>query len=137
MKYHVLSPPVLHQWSIRKGFESSVLMKLKRVVVPKPPMANKKQQQSKPGKKGAKQPPPPTTDAIISQHAPGLGFDFCPTDSNMCVHTPLRRVQFKTFSLFRYLVCTEEGLIHKCSCSYNEQVLQTYKGHTVNVILHR
>ena len=34
-------------------------------------------------------------------------------------------------SLSRYLVCTEEGLIHKCSCSYNEQVLETYKGHTV------
>ena len=29
-----------------------------------------------------------------------------------------------------YLAGTEEGLIHKCSCSYNEQFLDTYTGHT-------
>jgi len=29
-----------------------------------------------------------------------------------------------------YLAGTEEGLIHKCSCSYNEQFLDTYPGHT-------
>ncbi|CAG5102035.1 Oidioi.mRNA.OKI2018_I69.chr1.g112.t1.cds [Oikopleura dioica] len=28
-----------------------------------------------------------------------------------------------------YLVGTEEGLIHRCSCAYNEQTLDTYKGH--------
>ncbi|XP_056670964.1 dynein axonemal intermediate chain 4 isoform X3 [Monodelphis domestica] len=28
-----------------------------------------------------------------------------------------------------YLAGTEEGHIHKCSCSYNEQYLDTYKGH--------
>lgn len=32
----------------------------------------------------------------------------------------------------RYLACTEEGYIHKCSCSYNEQVLETYTGHNVS-----
>ena len=31
----------------------------------------------------------------------------------------------------RYLAGTEEGYIHKCSCSYNEQYLETYSGHTV------
>ena len=42
----------------------------------------------------------------------GLGFDFYPSNNNI------------------YLVATEEGFIHKCSCSYNEQYLQTYTGHT-------
>ena len=31
----------------------------------------------------------------------------------------------------RYLAGTEEGHIHKCSCSYNEQYLESYLGHTV------
>lgn len=34
-----------------------------------------------------------------------------------------------------YLAGTEEGLIHKCSCSYNEQYLETYRGHKVSLIL--
>uniref|UniRef100_A0A8B9Q440 Dynein axonemal intermediate chain 4 n=1 Tax=Apteryx owenii TaxID=8824 RepID=A0A8B9Q440_APTOW len=38
-------------------------------------------------------------------------FDFYPKDTNL------------------YLAGTEEGLIHKCSCSYNEQFLETYRGH--------
>ena len=33
-----------------------------------------------------------------------------------------------------YLACTEEGYIHKCSCSYNEQVLETYTGHAVRKV---
>jgi len=32
-----------------------------------------------------------------------------------------------------YLSGTEEGYIHKCSCSYNEQFLETYTGHTAPV----
>ena len=31
---------------------------------------------------------------------------------------------------FSYLVGTEEGQIHRCSCSYNEQYLDSYHGHT-------
>ena len=30
----------------------------------------------------------------------------------------------------RYLVGTEDGNIHKCSCSYNEQYLETYSNHS-------
>ncbi|ELU18109.1 hypothetical protein CAPTEDRAFT_219442 [Capitella teleta] len=30
----------------------------------------------------------------------------------------------------RYLAGTEDGHIHKCSCSYNEQYLDSYQGHT-------
>ncbi|XP_030647720.1 dynein axonemal intermediate chain 4 [Chanos chanos] len=47
----------------------------------------------------------------ISRLAPGLCFDFYPKDSNF------------------YLVGTEEGYIHKCPYSYNEQFLETYTGH--------
>ncbi|CAL8104323.1 unnamed protein product [Calicophoron daubneyi] len=32
-----------------------------------------------------------------------------------------------------YVVGTEEGPIHKCSCSYNEQYLDTFFGHTASV----
>ncbi|XP_040421315.1 dynein intermediate chain 4, axonemal isoform X3 [Cygnus olor] len=48
---------------------------------------------------------------LISQQAAGMCFDFHPKDTNF------------------YLAGTEEGLIHKCSCSYDQQFLETYKGH--------
>ncbi|XP_028743533.1 dynein intermediate chain 4, axonemal isoform X1 [Peromyscus leucopus] len=50
-------------------------------------------------------------EALISRQAPGMCFAFHPKDTNI------------------YLAGTEEGLIHKCSCSYNEQYLETYRGH--------
>uniref|UniRef100_A0A8C5KHA4 Dynein axonemal intermediate chain 4 n=1 Tax=Jaculus jaculus TaxID=51337 RepID=A0A8C5KHA4_JACJA len=50
-------------------------------------------------------------EALISRQAPGLCFSFHPKDTNI------------------YLAGTEEGHIHKCSCSYNEQYLETYRGH--------
>lgn len=43
---------------------------------------------------------------------------------------PIRR--FPSRSPCRYLCGTEEGLIHRCSVSYNEQYLDTYSAHTVN-----
>ncbi|XP_075365056.1 dynein axonemal intermediate chain 4 isoform X1 [Mycteria americana] len=51
------------------------------------------------------------SEALISRQAPGMCFDFHPKDTNF------------------YLAGTEEGLIHKCSCSCNEQFLKTYRGH--------
>ncbi|XP_053326023.1 dynein axonemal intermediate chain 4 [Spea bombifrons] len=51
------------------------------------------------------------SEAFISRQAPGMCFDFHPKDSNI------------------YLSGTEEGHIHKCSCSYNEQFLDTYRAH--------
>lgn len=51
------------------------------------------------------------TEALISRQAPGMCFAFHPKDTNI------------------YLAGTEEGYIHKCSCSYNEQYLETYRGH--------
>lgn len=54
-------------------------MKLKRVVLPKPAQAKK---QTK-GKQKQAMPTAPGSDAMISQHAPGLGVDFNPSDPNM------------------------------------------------------
>ncbi|NWX41758.1 WDR78 protein, partial [Steatornis caripensis] len=51
------------------------------------------------------------SEALISRQAAGLCFDFHPKDGNF------------------YLAGTEEGHIHKCSCSCNEQFLETYRGH--------
>ncbi|KAL4236328.1 WD repeat-containing protein 78 [Mactra antiquata] len=82
------------QWSIRKGFESYDLMRLKKMPTR---MGGKKE------KKG---------EAFISRHAGGLSFDFNTRDSNI------------------YLAGTEDGHIHRCSCSYNEQFLESYFGHT-------
>ncbi|NXQ79236.1 WDR78 protein, partial [Nyctibius grandis] len=50
-------------------------------------------------------------EVLVSQQAAGMCFDFHPKDTNY------------------YLVGTEEGHIHKCSCSCNEQFLETYRGH--------
>ncbi|XP_051568768.1 dynein axonemal intermediate chain 4-like [Myxocyprinus asiaticus] len=50
-------------------------------------------------------------EVLISQHTSGMCFDFHPNDLNI------------------YLAGTEEGQIHKCSYSYNEQFLNTYTAH--------
>ena len=52
-------------------------------------------------------------NTIRSRQASGLCFDF-PIGSNGS----------------QYYVGTEDGIVHKCSISYNEQVLRTYCGHT-------
>ncbi|NXG66327.1 WDR78 protein, partial [Hemiprocne comata] len=51
------------------------------------------------------------SETQISQQAAGMCFDFHPKDTNL------------------YLAGTEEGHIHKCSCSGKEQFLETYRGH--------
>lgn len=51
-------------------------------------------------------------DGVISRQASGHCIDFAKSDPSV------------------YFVGTEDGLIHKCSVSYNEQYLQTYFGHT-------
>ncbi|CAM9993072.1 unnamed protein product [Choristocarpus tenellus] len=52
------------------------------------------------------------TEGVISRQASGLSFDFPLGDSAT------------------YFAGTEDGLIHKCSVSYNEQYLESYVGHT-------
>jgi len=54
-------------------------------------------------------------EALLARQAPGMSFDFHPKDTNV------------------YLAGTEEGYIHKCSCQYNEQFLDTYHGHSSSV----
>jgi dynein axonemal intermediate chain 4 len=51
----------------------------------------------------------------ISRQASGLCFDFPFSDTT------------------QYLAGTEDGLIHKCSTSYNEQTLENFYGHTAPV----
>ncbi|NWV07240.1 WDR78 protein, partial [Ptilonorhynchus violaceus] len=58
-----------------------------------------------PGEKGRK------SGAPICQQAAGMCFDFHPEDTDI------------------YLAGTEEGHIHRCSCSGKEQILGTYRGH--------
>eukprot|EP00602_Paraphysomonas_sp_CaronLab_P000924 CAMPEP_0185032610 /NCGR_PEP_ID=MMETSP1103-20130426/20814_1 /TAXON_ID=36769 /ORGANISM="Paraphysomonas bandaiensis, Strain Caron Lab Isolate" /LENGTH=917 /DNA_ID=CAMNT_0027568567 /DNA_START=408 /DNA_END=3161 /DNA_ORIENTATION=- len=48
----------------------------------------------------------------ISRQASGLCFDFAPEDHGT------------------YVTGTEEGTVHRCSISYNEQYLETYEGHS-------
>jgi len=52
------------------------------------------------------------SEAFISRKASGLGFDFSPKDPNI------------------YVAGTEDGNMHRCSCSYNEQYLESYVGHS-------
>ncbi|KAJ3273838.1 WD repeat-containing protein 78 [Terramyces sp. JEL0728] len=52
------------------------------------------------------------SNSFIARQTGGLCFDFNTKDSNI------------------YIVGTEDGQIHKCSCSYNEQYLNTYSAHT-------
>lgn len=51
-------------------------------------------------------------DGFICRHSGGLCFDVWSQDKSI------------------YLCGTEEGHIHRCSTSYNEQYLDTYQGHT-------
>lgn len=53
-------------------------------------------------------------DGWISNSAAGLCFDFHPSDPST------------------YVTGTEDGSIHRCSVSYNEQYLDTYAHHEVN-----
>lgn len=52
------------------------------------------------------------SEGVISRQASGLCFDFPIDDASV------------------YLAGTEDGTVHRCSCSYNEQYLETYSGHT-------
>ena len=89
------------QWNMKKGLEHTVLMVLKRVTATaKHGAADGKDVAAAAGSEG-----------IISRRASGLCFDFCPKDSNL------------------YVAGTEDGHLHKCSCSYNEQHLDNYFGH--------
>ena len=52
------------------------------------------------------------SEGVISRQAAGLCLDFTPEDPSI------------------YFAATEDGLLHRCSSSYNEQYLETYAGHS-------
>lgn len=54
-------------------------------------------------------------DTVVFMHASGLCIDISDQDPST------------------YVIGTDEGLIHRCSTSYNEQYLDTYLGHTAPV----
>ena len=58
-----------------------------------------------PNKSGA------VTESLVNRFSSGMGLAFKASDSNL------------------YIAGTEDGHIHRCSCSYNEQFLATYNGH--------
>ncbi|XP_024908248.1 dynein axonemal intermediate chain 4 isoform X3 [Cynoglossus semilaevis] len=51
------------------------------------------------------------TESVLSPLTPALCFDFHPTDTGL------------------YLAGTWDGLVHKCSCSNTQQVLETFRKH--------
>ena len=78
------------QWSIRKGFESAQLMNLKRMTSTKQQMKRRSKSMSIAPTSGhvgkhdvAAKAQLGGGEAYISQHAPGMGFDFWPKDPNM------------------------------------------------------
>jgi len=88
------------KWDMKKGLENQDLMKLKRVTAPN---------------KQAGTDPKATTggsEGIISRRASGMCIAFNIRDPNY------------------YLAGTEDGHIHKCSCSYSEQHLESFFGHS-------
>ena len=115
------------EWSIKKGLASSDLMVLKRInneffkdIGNTSIGTSSADSGDKKGKKGRGRSGGTGStddnvqsqgDGIISRRASGLCFDFPKTDSTT------------------YMVGTEDGILHRCSVSYNEQYLDNYFGH--------
>jgi WD40 repeat protein len=57
-------------------------------------------------------PPQSKGEGIIVRHAAGMAFDFAPDSAGV------------------YYVGTEDGVLHKCSSSYNDNYLENYFGHS-------
>jgi len=88
------------KWDMKKGLENQDLMKLKRV-------ANVAKQAGSDGNSSSG-----SSEGIISRRASGMCIAFSPRDPSL------------------YMAGTEDGPIHKCSCSYNEQHLESFFGHS-------
>ncbi|PHJ19260.1 wd g-beta repeat-containing protein [Cystoisospora suis] len=90
----------VYQWTMKKVLERTTMMSIKHVSNP-----CVKVTWNSPG--GAQ-----TNDTVVFMHASGLCIDISDQDPST------------------YVIGTDEGLIHRCSTSYNEQYLDTYLGHT-------
>ncbi|XP_061431660.1 LOW QUALITY PROTEIN: dynein axonemal intermediate chain 4 [Lethenteron reissneri] len=88
------------RWAVRKGLDCQDLMRLKRT--------GEGRTRRTAGVEGQRE---RKNEALIWRLACGTCVDFHPQDSNM------------------YLAGTEEGFIHRCSCSYSEQHLHSYSAH--------
>ena len=100
--------PRVTQWSMSKGLENSDLIRLKRVAQNKKPPA----QGVGAGGPGGGPATNAKKESFISRMASGMCADFNSKDPSF------------------YIVGTEEGSVHKCSVSYNEQYLESYFGHS-------
>ena len=90
------------EWAIKKGLERSAdLMKLKRV-----PNQNSEGVSILGGGRGAN-----PREALLSRQSGGMTFDVSPRDSII------------------YVVGTEDGTLHKCSKSQNENYILDYRPH--------
>ena len=70
-----------------------------------------------------------------SQHVSSLWFRISFPSQNRMAYCIFKLLvfHFEYFCVvFSYLAGTEEGHIHRCSCSYNEQYLDSYVGHAVS-----
>lgn len=105
------------QWSIAKGLEFSDLMKLKRMARRGTGAATSAAAAAATGKAGgaaaaaAGGGASEQQDAFISRLTSGMAFDFSARDERI------------------YVAATEDGWLHKCSTSYSEQYLESYRGH--------
>ncbi|KAG7387022.1 WD repeat-containing protein 78 [Phytophthora pseudosyringae] len=93
------------EWSLKKGLSYSDLMTLKRA--PNPLLGGAGTAATGTNGIGG------GNDGVISRQASGRSLAFA-SQGDPSV----------------YFVGTEDGLVHKCSVSYNEQYLHTYIGHT-------
>ncbi|GMF18650.1 unnamed protein product [Phytophthora lilii] len=93
------------EWSLKKGLSYSDLMTLKRS--PNPLLGGAGTAAAGTNGVGG------VGDGVISRQASGRCLAFASRGDPSV-----------------YFVGTEDGLVHKCSVSYNEQYLQTYIGHT-------
>ncbi|KAF8569777.1 WD repeat-containing protein 78 [Paragonimus westermani] len=94
------------EWSVRKGFDSTGDCDYHCDL-----MVLKRSYVSAPGTVNK----PKRNESLISRTAFGSCMAFNKREPNI------------------YVVGTEDGPIHKCSCSYNEQYLDTFLGHTAPV----
>ncbi|ORY68141.1 WD40 repeat-like protein [Neocallimastix californiae] len=100
------------QWSLKHGLEFTELMFLKRVTKQEHNESESKNSNVNSNNNNSNSNKKKKGPSFISRLSGGLCFDFNSKDSNI------------------YLAGTEDGVVHKCSCSYSEQYLQSYFGHS-------
>jgi murein DD-endopeptidase MepM/ murein hydrolase activator NlpD len=98
------------EWTTNKGLAFSTLMVLKRASDPKSRKAD-------------------DNDGIISRQGSGFCFDFPTAAAATAPMAAATLVNSNNEHDGIYLAGTEDGAIHKCSCSYNEQYLDSFFGH--------